>query len=609
MRYRDWQRLKRAVCFLALVPPALVYLFICLKEEFTPPGELPITFATIASSSVLPFFENWVHHARRVGLSPLLVAALDQDVVDRASQLGVPAVLLNTIGASYIAPSSHGSAFRKLGTRKTDFIRFALSRKTHLALTDVDVVWLEDPRPYWARPDMARADILVSSDCISAKADAAGRGADVCSTITNFNTGLMLLRATRGTRRFVRAWKAKIEWGLENNITWMRDQPAFNLVAKAAWTPLPDGSAPPYLVDGSRWDPRQRLLLGVGPGAATALGVLPPSLFASGHLYFVQSQRNAAMAVHTTFQFGDGGKFPFGKRMRLRQFGLWALEPPPAPGERFLAMPDVPLTAPPSLPGDPRLAHEQLLRLHFAADALWRQRVVQGLAAARALNRTLILPRPTCYCDRSWEPLSRCRLHSVEDMVLPFVCPLDHITLPATWDLSRVPFRMPGYHPPNGDIVVVRVGGGAGGGPPVHLPGSLTDKQLEVALAPHRQVAVLSFVGESPPLCALQKSYTTPGRWWPESAGTYLELEWLTSMLTDSEPTSFCYEPHGARPRPGTEGLSLLERLCGPKEEAQKWNRTWEAYGSVRAHATCSCEWGYRKPKMLPVITAEACAP
>jgi pimeloyl-ACP methyl ester carboxylesterase len=153
------------------------------------------------------------------------------------------------------------------------------------------------------------------------------------------------------------------------------------------------------------------------------LGALPPALFGSGHSFFIQGLRQGALSVHATFQFGDDASFPYGKRMRLRQFGLWA-DPQAYFQGRFLALADAPLTPPPTLPDDDLAAQRLLLGLQFDADAVWRRRVTVGLAAARALNRTLVLPRAACYCERSWAALLRCRLPAVPRM------PLEKITVP-----------------------------------------------------------------------------------------------------------------------------------------------------------------------------------
>jgi hypothetical protein len=54
-------------------------------------------------------------------------------------------------------------------------------------------------------------------------------------------------------------------------------------------------------------------------------------------------------------------------------------------------------------------------------------------AAAVALNRTLILPQFTCYCDELWywslevNPAYKCRYVGARNQTLPFQCPHDMV--------------------------------------------------------------------------------------------------------------------------------------------------------------------------------------
>jgi len=64
-------------------------------------------------------------------------------------------------------------------------------------------------------------------------------------------------------------------------------------------------------------------------------------------------------------------------------------------------------------------------------------------AMAMALNRTVILPRLVCYCDRYWGPLDECRVPGAMQTRLPFVCPLDHIFEPFHFDDDPKKFGPP----------------------------------------------------------------------------------------------------------------------------------------------------------------------
>jgi len=195
-------------------------------------------FATFISGSMAPFLENWAAHARAARLSPLICAALDEKAAEKAAALGLRVVMLTTLAQSAVGDgyvNIHKAAFKQMGALKVNFVRRLLARGVHLALTDADALWLGDPRPYFASRGLQRADVLISSDCIDQAADAASHGGSMCNSVTNFNTGVLLIRATPGGVAFADAWQEKLAWGVANNVSWMRDQPAFNLVARERW--------------------------------------------------------------------------------------------------------------------------------------------------------------------------------------------------------------------------------------------------------------------------------------------------------------------------------------------------------------------------------------
>ncbi len=137
-------------------------------------------FVTFATGHMAPFAFNWVAHARAQGLQPLLIGALDNEMAVQAHAAGVPAVVLDgravlaaSAGAQYFGTGN--PAFRRMGGVKTAFVWELLSQGLHPVLTDADVVWLRDPRPYFSNGSLGDADILVSTDCIEIPNDEAGR--------------------------------------------------------------------------------------------------------------------------------------------------------------------------------------------------------------------------------------------------------------------------------------------------------------------------------------------------------------------------------------------------------------------------------------------------
>lgn len=88
-------------------------------------------------------------------------------------------------------------------------------------------------------------------------------------------------------------------------------------------------------------------------------------------------------------------------------------------------------------------APRQAIRRHFAEDLLRRRTVRNLLAAARALNRTAVLPRALCYCDKMWNNLQFCRAAGAWAMPLPFECPMDHLYLVPVRGRRRIALHIP----------------------------------------------------------------------------------------------------------------------------------------------------------------------
>jgi len=118
---------------------------------------------------------------------------------------------------------------------------------------------------------------------------------------------------------------------------------------------------------------------------------------------------------------------------------------------------------------DPTALPEDNPMRHLTFDVLQRAALRDALALARATGRTLLLPPLTCWCDRYWNALQRCRMaEAPREMRLPFACPMDHLFDVHLWEEQEVPVRAASflYHPQanaslRGARVRLRVAGGA----------------------------------------------------------------------------------------------------------------------------------------------------
>ena len=213
-------------------------------------------------------------------------------------------------------------------------------------------------------------------------------------------------------------------------------------------------------------------------GTHVMAGVLPVSLFASGHTFFVSRMAHLMhehpFMVHTTFQYGGAQ----GKRHRLREGLFWEDDPEYYNGPDFLAFePDLPyeLVYPKGgavrPDGTQEFAKRASVDQHFALvhHQLTQIRDALALAQARAprprrgcasscggdtpsmplqpvvvhqssrrpllrqaLGRILILPRLVCGLDRWWAPHAGIIPGSATRLPL-LECPADHVI-----DLERM---------------------------------------------------------------------------------------------------------------------------------------------------------------------------
>jgi hypothetical protein len=155
------------------------------------------------------------------------------------------------------------------------------------------------------------------------------------------NTGFFYL--TPAARRLAREWDRAVA-DAAAFANWKNDQQALNALVRRG---VGGTSAVAAYHGGLLRVPSAadaRSLIRVYDGTLF-LGLLPCHLFPSGHVFFIQKQNRALgvdpLAVPLTFQNCDQA----GKRHRMREAGLWAIDPPSRydpPGGIFSYTPDLP---------------------------------------------------------------------------------------------------------------------------------------------------------------------------------------------------------------------------------------------------------------------------
>ncbi|PKI76521.1 hypothetical protein CRG98_003072 [Punica granatum] len=213
-----------------------------------------------------------------------------------------------------------------------------------------------------------------------------------------YNIGIFHWRPTESAKKLAREWKEML---LADEKIW--DQNGFNdIVRKQLGPSVDEDSGLVYAFDGN-----------------LKLGILPASIFCSGHTYFVQAMyqqlRLEPYAVHTTFQYAGTE----GKRHRLRE-GMVFYDPP-----EYFDVPGGFLSFKPSIPKSLLFDGEHNIQSHFTLINYQMKQIRTALAIATVLDRTLVMPPLWCRMDRLWFPHPGVLEGSLTRQ--PFLCPLDHV--------------------------------------------------------------------------------------------------------------------------------------------------------------------------------------
>ncbi|MBA0656891.1 hypothetical protein Goklo_009216 [Gossypium klotzschianum] len=391
-----------------------------------------VIIVTFGNFAFMDFILTWVKHLTDLGVSNLLVGAMDTKLLKALYWKGIPVFDMG----SHISTDDVGwgsPIFHKMGRQKVLLINAILPFGFELLMCDTDMVWLKNPLPYLARyPD---ADILTSSDqVVPTVVD--DRLADWKQVGAAYNIGIFHWRPTPPAKKLAKEW---IDMLLADDRIW--DQNGFNeLVRRQTGPAFDDESGIFYSYDGN-----------------LKLGILPESLFCSGHTYFVQALhqqfRLQPYALHTTFQYAGTE----GKRHRLREAMVF-FDPP-----EYYDAPGGFLSFRPSISKSLLLDGEHNLESHFSLINYQMRQIRSALAIASVLNRTLyefchellvpssnksnqgktiynleihfskepmrcvvqVMPPLWCRLDRLWFPHPGALLGSLTRQ--PFLCPLDHV--------------------------------------------------------------------------------------------------------------------------------------------------------------------------------------
>ncbi|GMP95153.1 hypothetical protein CsSME_00044308 [Camellia sinensis var. sinensis] len=328
-----------------------------------------IIIMTFGNYAFMDFILTWVRHLTDLGLDNILVGAMDTKLLEALYWKGIPVFDMG----SHMSTTDVGwgsATFHKMGREK-------------------------NPLPYLAR--FPEADVLTSSDQVSPTV--ADDRLDIWKEVgAAYNIGIFHWRPSDATKKLANEWKDML---LADDKIW--DQNGFNeLVRRQLGPSVDEDSELAYAYDGK-----------------LKLGVLPASIFCSGHTYFVQAMyqqlRLEPYAVHTTFQYAGTE----GKRHRLREAMIF-YDPP-----EYYDSPGGFLTFKPSIPKSLLLDGEHTIESHFSLINYQMKQIRTALSIASLLNRTLVMPPLWCRLDRLWFPHPGVLIGTMTRQ--PFLCPLDHV--------------------------------------------------------------------------------------------------------------------------------------------------------------------------------------
>ncbi|GAU39817.1 hypothetical protein TSUD_154740 [Trifolium subterraneum] len=353
-----------------------------------------VVIVTFGNYAFMDFILTWVKKLTDLEVSNFLVGAMDTKLVEALYWKGVPVFdmgsHMSTVDVGWGSPTFH-----KMGREKIILLDSILPFGFEVLMCDTDMVWLKNPLPYLAR--YPGADILTSSDQVIPTV--VDDSLEVWQEVSGaYNIGLFHWRPTESATNLVKQWKEML---LADDKIW--DQSGFNDILHNQLGPsVDDDSGFVFAFDGK-----------------LKLGILPASVFCSGHTYFVQAMyqqlRLEPYAVHATFQYGGTE----GKRHRLRE-AMFFLDPP-----EYYNPPGGLLSFKPSIPKSLLLSGEHNVDSHFTLINHQMKQIRTALAIASLLNRTLVMPPLWCRLDRLWFPHPGVLEGSLTRQ--PFLCPLDHV--------------------------------------------------------------------------------------------------------------------------------------------------------------------------------------
>ncbi|KAL4515871.1 hypothetical protein Ndes2526B_g00587 [Nannochloris sp. 'desiccata'] len=353
------------------------------------------------------FVMNWVDHLKETGCNTFLVGAMDDELLKHLQDAEVPTFSMSS-GLTLGDFGWGSSTFNKMGREKISLIQTFTKWGVEVIISDVDTVWLQNPIPYMAK--YSEADVLTSSDHLKASFPGDSGLEDPSTADSAANIGIMLFRPSAA--ELADEWVKVLD---SDDKLW--DQNVFNDL-------MHRGEIRNHQFNSTDNRPDR---LFIGYDGKLKFGILPVSMFCSGHTYFTQRMPDTVFVdpyvVHATFQFSGTA----GKRHRFRERLLWNDEPHYFKHDNgFISannyIPDELLNDVETVRRDGSIdsTYPHFALVHYQFLALRAM-----FAAGTILNRAVVLPEFWCGFDRWWAPHKG--IIPGSSFKTPFKCPADHV--------------------------------------------------------------------------------------------------------------------------------------------------------------------------------------
>lgn len=233
-----------------------------------------------------PMLKNWLIHVKKAGIKNYLLVALDPDEFRELQETGEPVVSSDTLIKD--ASRKFGQpGYNEIVKNKWAFVDTVLNTGVNVLLTDIDVIWFQNPFDYMASQNTGCSMLLTTSTN-----DANLNTPNRVRKFLDLNTGIVYFRANHETKRMLAAIR---EYSSTERFSGLDDQALFfRFLQTVLYEPRRDMSPDHCNANASPPNPDQ-------DGMTLSWQKLPLELFADTDVWGTHDDpqfRGSAFALH-----------------------------------------------------------------------------------------------------------------------------------------------------------------------------------------------------------------------------------------------------------------------------------------------------------------------